>query len=72
MLQLAWRNVEFKGLIEENELWGSMGAGVGAADTVPLRDLEVPGLVPDTGGVELNTKQARRLLYQRGWRGGGS
>ena len=31
---------------------------------MPQRDLEVPGLVPDIGGVELNTKKARRHRSQ--------
>ena len=34
--------------------------GVGAADTMPLRDMEVPGLIPDVGEVELAPKEARR------------
>ena len=34
--------------------------GIGAADTMPQRDLEVPGLVPDVDGVGLATKEARR------------
>ena len=42
--------------------------GVDAANTMPLRDLEVPGLVPDADGVELNTKEAQWHLYQRGRR----
>ena len=33
---------------------------VGAADTMPLRDMEVPGLIPDIGVVELVPKEARR------------
>ena len=41
--------------------------GVGAADTMPLRDMEVPGLIPDVGAVELDPKEARRG-YQRGRR----
>ena len=41
---------------------------VGAADSMPQRDMEVPGLVPDVGGVELNTKEARRHRCQRGRR----
>ena len=28
--------------------------GVSAADTMPQHDMEVPGLVPDVGKVELN------------------
>ena len=35
---------------------------------MPLRDLEVPGLVPDADGSELSAKQARRHRYQRGRR----
>ena len=42
--------------------------GVGAADTMPQRDMEVPGLVPDVGGVEPNMKEARRHRSQRGRR----
>ena len=34
--------------------------GVGAADTMPLRDMEVPGLIPGVGEVELAPKEARR------------
>ena len=34
--------------------------GVGAADTMPLRGMEVPGLIPDVGEVELTPKEARR------------
>ena len=34
--------------------------GVSAADTMPQRDLEVPGLVPDVGGVELQSYVAGR------------
>ena len=33
-----------------------------------MHDMEVPGLVPDVDGVELNTKKARRNCYQRGRR----
>ena len=39
--------------------------GVGAADTMPQRDLEVPGLVPAVDGVGLATKEARRHHSQR-------
>ena len=39
--------------------------GVGAADTMPQRDLEVPGLVPAVDGVGLATKEARRHYSQR-------
>ena len=42
--------------------------GVGAADTMPQRDMEVPGLVPDVGEVGLNTKEARKRRSQRGRR----
>jgi hypothetical protein len=35
---------------------------------MPQRDLEVPGLVPDVGWVELNTKDARRHRSQHGRR----
>ena len=41
------------------------GRGVGAADTMPQRDLEVPGLVPAVDGVGLATKEARRHHSQR-------
>ena len=34
--------------------------GVGAADTMPLRDREVPGLIPDVDEVELALKEARQ------------
>ena len=34
--------------------------GVGAADTMPLRDMEVSGLIPGVGEVELAPKEARR------------
>ena len=34
--------------------------GVGTADLMPQCDMEVPGLVPDAGRVELNTKEAQR------------
>ena len=40
--------------------------GVGAADTMPQRDMEVPGLVPDVGEVRLNTKEVRERRSQRG------
>ena len=39
--------------------------GVGAADTMPQRGLEVPGLVPAVEGVGLATKEARRHHSQR-------
>ena len=39
--------------------------GVSTADTMPPRDMEVPGLVPDVGEVELNTKEARKRRSQR-------
>ena len=42
--------------------------GISAADTMPQRNLEVPGLVPDVGGVKLNMKEARRHRCQRGRR----
>ena len=42
--------------------------GVSAADTVPLRAMEVPGLVPVVDGVKINIKKARRNCYQRGRR----
>ena len=42
--------------------------GVGAAGAMPLRAVEVPGLVPDTDGDELNTKEARNHRHQRGRR----
>ena len=42
--------------------------GVGAADMTPQRDMEAPGLVPNVGGVEPNTKEARRHRSQRGRR----
>ena len=42
--------------------------GVGAADRMSQRDMEVPGLVPDVGGVELVTKKARRHRSQHGRR----
>ena len=52
-----------------NELWGSMGAGrVGATDTMPLRDMKVPGFVPNVDGDELNMKEAWRHRYQHGRR----
>ena len=31
---------------------------------MPLRDFEVPGLVPDADGDRLSTRQARRHCYQ--------
>ena len=31
-----------------------------ALRTMPMRDMEVPGLIPDTGEVELAPKEARR------------
>ena len=34
--------------------------GVSAADTMPLQEMEVPGLIPDVGEVELAPKEARR------------
>ena len=34
--------------------------GVGTADTMPTRDMVVPGLIPVTGEVELAPKEARR------------
>ena len=40
--------------------------GVSAADTMPQRDMEVPGLVPDVSGVEPNTKEAQQHCSQRG------
>ena len=40
--------------------------GVGAADTISQRDMKVPGLVPDVGGVELVTNKARRHRSQHG------
>ena len=42
--------------------------GVGAADTMPQRDMEVPGLVSDVGGVRLSTTKARRHRCQHGRR----
>ena len=42
--------------------------GVGAADSMPQRDMEVPGLVPNVGGVELVTKQAQRHRSQHSQR----
>ena len=42
--------------------------GAGVSGTTSLLDLEAPGLVPDAGGIELNTKLARRQGYQRGRR----
>ena len=47
---------------------GPWERGVGTADTMPLRDMEAPGLVPDVDGDEFNTKEARRHRYQRGRR----
>ena len=41
---------------------------VGVSNTMPLRDLEAPGLVPDVDGSGLSVKQARRHRYQRGRR----
>ena len=34
--------------------------GVGTADTMPMRDMEVPGLIPVTGEAKLAPKEARR------------
>ena len=34
--------------------------GVGAADMMPLWDMEVPGLIPDVSKVELAPKEARQ------------
>ena len=34
--------------------------GVGAADTMPLCDMEVPGLIPDVSEVELDPNEAQR------------
>ena len=34
--------------------------GVSAADMMPQCDMEVPGVVPDVGEVELDMKEARR------------
>ena len=42
--------------------------GVGTADSMPQRDMEVPGLVPDVGAIGLNTKEARKRRSQRGQR----
>ena len=42
--------------------------GVGAADTIPQRDMEVPRLVPDVSEVELNMKEARRHRCRHGRR----
>ena len=39
--------------------------GVAEADTMPLRDMEAPGLVPAVEGVGLATKEARRHHSQR-------
>ena len=39
--------------------------GVGTANTMPTRDMVVPGLVPDVDGVGLATKEARRHHSQR-------
>ena len=40
--------------------------GVGEADTMPLRDMEAPGLVPAVDGVRLATKEAAIILSVRG------
>ena len=51
--------------------WAPWERGVGTADTMPLRDIKVPGLVPNVDGDELNTKKARRhhsQHSQRQWR----
>ena len=34
--------------------------GVGAANLMPQHDIEVPGLVPDVGGVRPNMKEAQQ------------
>ena len=34
--------------------------GISAADTMPLCDMEVPGLVPDVSAVELDMKEAQQ------------
>ena len=34
--------------------------GIGAAGTMPLRDMEVPGLIPGVGEVKLDLKEARQ------------
>ena len=41
--------------------WGGSAAG-----TMPQRDMEAPGLVPDVSGVGLSTKKARRNCHQCG------
>ena len=41
---------------------------VDVPNTIPLRDLEVPGLVPGADGSRLSAKQARRYRCQRGRR----
>ena len=48
--------------------WAPWERGVGTADSMPQRDMEVPGLVPDVGEVGLNTKEARKRRSQRGRR----
>ena len=44
--------------------------GISAADTMPLCDMEVPGLVPDVSEIELNMKElkpiAKALLLDSG------
>ena len=48
------------GRLQEMSYGAPWERGISTADTMPQRDMEVPGLVPDVSEVRLSTKEAQK------------